>query len=423
MAEVDIREGKRRQTISSDDRVAVVAVHGIADQHPGQTVREIARLLCHGGDGMPRFVQGEMQGVLVPVEKLQPGGEREWAPRPQPTPGTQPRELSRRRPGTPSGFYQVQKAAPASDATSDAKPKDLSVALNDYLLGRLELSQGDALYESTRISMRRRADNQPVDVFELYWADLSRLGSGGFRALSAMYQLFFHLSTLAADVVDQIALSTGQGAAWRTLQRLHAWLAWLMKAPAAILQLSMLLLVVFGALVFVPPELQGNLLAAFFGASAVLLGVLAAIAWLRAAAALTRWGEVLFMLLPASASLTAAIVVQRDEARTAMIYFGATALVVALLGAYLIERYARVTHGVRVLGHVLVAATVLLLCVEGWRFLPYATTQHEWMLGSALHAGEWLLASLMLVWALFVVVQITALVLGLWLGCNVSPKV
>jgi hypothetical protein len=53
--------------VSTPDRVAVVVVHGIADQRAGQTVRELARLLCHGGDGEPRYVQGEMHEVLVPV--------------------------------------------------------------------------------------------------------------------------------------------------------------------------------------------------------------------------------------------------------------------------------------------------------------------------------------------------------------------
>jgi len=53
--------------VSSPDRVAVVVVHGIADQRAGQTVRELARLLCHGGAGEPRYVQGEIHEVLVPV--------------------------------------------------------------------------------------------------------------------------------------------------------------------------------------------------------------------------------------------------------------------------------------------------------------------------------------------------------------------
>ncbi|MFN0314434.1 MAG: hypothetical protein ACKVQA_05280 [Burkholderiales bacterium] len=402
--------------MGTQDRVAVIAVHGIADQEPGQTVRELARLLCHGAGGKPRFVQGEVQRVLVPVVKLEPGDAAALMPRSGAGAAGPSPEPARKRPGTPSGFYQDQKNAPPEDRAQPEGPKDLSAALNDYLLSRLEMPEHDALYESTRISMRRRAGNQAADIFELYWADLSRLRSGGMRALSALYQLFFHLSTLAAGVVDQVALSTGGGPAWRALQSLHSWLAWLMKSPAAILQLSMLLAAVFGALAFVPAEQQGNLVVVFFGTAAVALGIVAAMAWLHGRSPRTRWIKVLVLALAAAASLAAAIFVQREEARFAMIYFGASALATALTGAWLIERYSRVTHGVRVPGHVLVASAVLLLCIEGWRFLPYVTTQFEWMLGAALHAAEWLLAALLLVWALFVLVQTAALLLGLWLG-------
>jgi len=404
--------------MSAADRIAVVAVHGIADQYPGQTVREIARLLCHGGDGAPRYVQGETHGVLVPVAKLEPGSAPDLAQTPAQRAGSDVRrpELSRVRPGTPSGFYQVQHAASAGNDAADANAQDLGIALNDYLLRRLTLSEGDALYESTRISLRRRADDRPVDVYELYWADLSRLGTGGLRALSALYQLLFHLSTLAADLVDQVALSAGTSAPWRTLQRLHAWSAWSMKAPAAIVQLSMLLLVVFGAMAFVPAEQHGQLLAAFFGAGALALTALAALAWLHGTSMLTRWVKLLLLLAAAVASLAAAIAAVRAESSIAVVYFGASALATVLLGVYLIERYARVTHGVRVLGHLLVVATVIALCVEARRLLPFVNSQQEWMLTAALRIGEWQLAAMLLVWAVFVVIQIGALLLGLWLG-------
>lgn len=404
--------------MSDADRVAVVVVHGIADQRPGQTVREIVRLLCHGGDGAPRFVQGEMHNVLVPVAKLEPGDAPALTQSPAQHTGGDARssESARRRPGTPSGFYQDQKSASVETAAPGVESHDLGIALNDYLLDRLTLSEGDSLYEATRVSLRRRADDRAVDVYEMYWADLSRLGTGGLSALSSLYQLFFHLSTLAADVVDQVSLSTGGGTAWRILQSLHAWLAWLMKAPAAIVQLSMLLVVVFGAAAFVPPEQQGQLLAALFGVGAIALAALGTLAWLHGTSVLTRWMKLLLLLTGAVASLAAAIVALLAEGWIAMIYFGASALAIALLGAYLIERYARVTRGVRVLGHLLVAATVITLCVEARGLLPDVTTQSEWMLTAALHVGELLFAAVLLVWAVFVFVQIAALLLGLWLG-------
>ena len=405
--------------MSTADRVAVVVVHGIADQRAGQTVREIARLLCHGGEGEPRYVQGEMHDVLVPVAKLEPGGAAS-SPATQASTGDRRKaDTSRRRPGTPSGFYQAQQSAPVV-APADTGTHDLGLALNDYLLGRLELSEREALYESTRVSLRRRADDRAVDIFELYWADLSRLGEGGWRALSALYQLFFHLGTLAADVVDHVSLSVSGGAAWRFLQRMHAWLAWLMKGPAALVQLSMLLLVPFGAAALVSPEQQRQLLAALFAVGAVVLTAVAALAWLRETSAAARWVKLLGLLAAGLACAVVVVVALRAETELPVMHFGAGALAIAVLGAWLIERYARVTHGVRVLGHLLVAATVIGLCVDGRALLPHVTTQAELMLTAALNVAEWLLAALLLIWAVYVVVQTVALILGLWLGRNVD---
>ena len=400
------------------DRVAVVVVHGIADQAAGQTVREVARLLCHGGEGEPRYVQGEIQGVLVPVEKLEPGGVASTAAAPAPG-GERRAETARRRPGTPSGFYQAQTSAPVGVAP-DAGPLDLGLALNDYLLARLELSERESLYESTRVSLRRRADDRPVDIFEVYWADLSRLGRGGWRAISALYQLFFHLNTLAADTVDQVSLSVGGGAAWRLLQRMHAWLAWLMKGPAALVQVSMLLLVLFGAAGLVPPDQQGQLLAALLGAGAIASAALATLAWLRGAPGAARWAKLLSMLAVALACSLGVVVTLRAETEVPVMHFGASAVGIALLGAWLIERYSGITHGVRWLGHLLIAGTVIGLCVDGRALLPGSSTQAEWMLTAALNVAEWLLAAMLLAWALFVAVQVATLALGSWLGRDVD---
>ena len=223
------------------DRVAVVVVHGIADQLPGQTVREVARLLCHGGESEPRYVQGEMHDVLVPVKKLEPGPPAQVGQPSRPSAGPT-KDVNRNRPGAPSGFFTTQQfAAPAQEnvaqaATSQAaQADDMGLAMNDYLLGRLQLAEGDALYESTRASLRRREDGRHVDIHEMYWADLSRLGEGGLRALTSLYQLFFHLNTLGAGIVDQVSLSVRGGTRWRVLQRMHAWMAWLMKVPMVLL--------------------------------------------------------------------------------------------------------------------------------------------------------------------------------------------
>ena len=407
--------------MSTNDRVAVVAVHGIADQQPGQTVRELARLLCHGGEGEPRYVQGELHEVLVPVEKLEPGAAAPGAAK-----SARGKVPARRKPGTPSGFYQTQQwasadhmkaAAKAGEGESPPEPEDLGRAMNDYLLGRLELSQGDALYESTRASLRRREDDRPVDIYEMYWADLSRLGSGGLKALTSLYQLFFHLNTLGADIVDQVSLTAGGGKAWRFLQWMHAWMAWLMKAPMALLQLCMLMLVFFGAIgMAAAAESQGQLLAAFFGVGGIVLAALAIMAWLRLRSAALRGALTPMFGALAAASLGLAVFSLNTEVWLHYLYFGAAALVTALGGSWLIERYSGVARGVRLLGHALVVATVAGVCIAGYSLLDQVTAQFEWMITAALNVVEYLIAAALMVWAVFVLVQIVALLLGLWLG-------
>jgi hypothetical protein len=240
------------------------------------------------------------------------------------------------------------------------------------------------------------------------------------RALSALYQLFFHLETLAADVVDQVSLSVGGGAAWRLLQRLHAWLAWLMKGPAALLQLSLLSLVLFGAAGLVSIDQQAQMLAALFAVGAIVLVALAALTWLRGTSSTERWAKLLVLLAAALACAVAVVVALRAERELLKMHFGAGALVVAVVGAWMIERYSRVTRGVRALGHLLIAVTVIGLCVDGRALLPHVSSQFEWMLTAAFNVGEWLFAAMLLVWGVYVFVQTAALALGLWLGRGVD---
>jgi hypothetical protein len=172
------------------------------------------------------------------------------------------------------------------------------MAMNDFLLGRLQLAEGDALYESTRVSLERRADGRPVDVYEMYWADLSRLGEGGLRALTSLYQLFFHLNTLGADIVDQCRSPCAAAPAGACFSALHAWLAWLMKVPMALLQLCMLMLVLFGVASLVGwTGSAGATTGRPVRAGGVVLAALGVMGWLRArtaARAFRRWLLVVF---------------------------------------------------------------------------------------------------------------------------------
>ncbi|GMV56979.1 MAG: hypothetical protein AMXMBFR72_01000 [Betaproteobacteria bacterium] len=378
------------------ERVAIITVHGVADQRPGQTVRELARLLCHGGDGAPRYVEGELHEVIVPVSPLAPAREAE--------PAGAPTEASKPRPGRPSDFFLAQRAR-APDA-------DLGLALTEHLLRRYRPAERDALYESTRISLKRREDGTPVDLYELYWADFSRLQPGGIRALSASYQLFFHLGTLARDIVDQAVLATGGGRALRALQKLHAWSAWLLKGPAALLQLAMLLLVAFGTAALVPPAQHRFVLALGGGVGAVALAILALLAAQRANGAVAKSRAALPWVAAAAAATAIALTAIAAPGAIAELYFATAILLTAAVGLLLVRRYGETVRGVRSFGFAAVAAAAVLLAVDAARMRAHVATLYEWMLTAALHAGEYLLAALLSAWAVLALVQIAALVLG-----------
>ncbi len=403
--------------------VAIIAVHGIADQLPGQTIRELARLLCHGGEGPPNYIQGAIQEVLIPVEKLEPGDSSMQVPLQSLTHSFEPNVLpnsvdtSHRKPGAPSGFYQMHQQAEVVEGAGDSENTiDLGVELNDYLLERLEMSEGDSLYETKKISLCRREGDCKVDIFEMYWADLSRLGDGGLKALTSLYQLFFHLSTLASDIVDHASIASRGGAAWHLLQRLYAWMAWIMKAPAAIVQLLLFLVIIFGAAAYVPSEQQGTLLTALYGISSVVLATLTVFTWLRRSATASVPLKPLLLLIGSVGCFVLALYFVWRGDWVPYYYFASSVLVTAMLGIFVIEQYAKISNGVRIIGYILVATMVLTLALVAQWSLPYITTMSEWMLTSALHAGEVLFALLLLIWALFILVQIMALLLGFWLG-------
>src|SRR6185295_12061423 len=103
----------------------------------------------------------------------------------------------------------------------------------------------------------------------------------------------------------------------------HAWSAWLMKAPAVLVQLTMLLVLGFGAAGFVPSTQHGQLLAALFGVGAVALAALATFGWLHAASLPGRSVKLFLFLAAAVASLATAMVALLADRWTHMIYFGA----------------------------------------------------------------------------------------------------
>ncbi len=124
------------------ERVAIITVHGVADQQPGQTVGELARLLCHGGSDAARYVEGEKHEIILPVRKLGSVEESATAANDMKSEAS-PERVTRVRPGRPSNFYLAHRRA-VRERGAPAE-EDLGVTLIDYLLSSYQPDERDAL--------------------------------------------------------------------------------------------------------------------------------------------------------------------------------------------------------------------------------------------------------------------------------------
>jgi hypothetical protein len=303
--------------ISGTDRVAIVVVHGVADQKPGETARAVADLLIAvpsgqasytldgaddlglrvpalgpseaaarlwdvAGSNLPVKPQAKAAGTVperatpvrarpgepVPVEAsvAGPAGGLGKAlrqsltsdlnrPRPAPAPATPAPAAP--APAAPEAAASVAEpahraggaAAGAGDATAP-RLSDVDVDFSDFLLAKAVRNRMPAAtFETQRLRLRRQGEGreQSVDVYEMYWADLSRLASGISRIVTELFTLIFRLSllgrdTVAAAVREFAADGTG-GRRWPGLGATQALLDWIFSRVLGLLALQLLMLV------------------------------------------------------------------------------------------------------------------------------------------------------------------------------------
>jgi hypothetical protein len=106
------------------------------------------------------------------------------------------------------------------DSDSDSPKKDLKASF----------------YET--ICMKAcRDDRHEVDLYEMYWADLSRVGKGFFQVFGEFYQILFHLSALGRHTLDMAALEHPEKFRWRCYASLHGWAGRILSIPIPLLNL------------------------------------------------------------------------------------------------------------------------------------------------------------------------------------------
>jgi hypothetical protein len=267
-------------------RVAVIAVHGVADQQPGETARAVVELLVSSAPDGTCYTSSSSEDLALRVPPLPPqqGAQPHLAQAAPATPRGEDRPLAKSlAQSTRSDFLRQGWAAatPAAVAPHAAKAsaiaapptvQDRGIALTNYLLAKhVRNGATPETYDTACITLQRH-DCGPdevsgdgddaaarVDVYEMYWADLSRLSGSMPRIVSELFTLVFRLSKLGRETVDemggQLARARVPGARWG---RTHAS-AWRLVAW---LQIAMDWLFVNGlALLFAQLALLGVLLA------------------------------------------------------------------------------------------------------------------------------------------------------------------
>jgi hypothetical protein len=196
----------------SPKKVAVIAIHGIADQKPNGSAKEISNLLTKV---LPKESEGSYSELMEPkeievhVEKLLIKKESLEGP------GKGEAQQNKK-------FWEIPNFLKLflnySEGLFDERGENFKREINqsggnykeaDYLfikdqIYKHKVRRNYKKFTTQRISLHYQASEKSLDadVYEMYWADLSRLGKGFISIIGNFYQLLFHLTSLGRQCVD-----------------------------------------------------------------------------------------------------------------------------------------------------------------------------------------------------------------------------
>jgi hypothetical protein len=296
-------------------RIAVIAVHGVSDQAPNSTARAIADLLLRDGssqdgnsqDGTPSQTYQNFRetGLRIPVTPTQvntpnPFGSKDKRIKPR---KNKPLDLNERGEWLTYLLDSNQAIAPRPMSHPQTSMEPLPYlqppmeqnqtlpndAAHLFTVDQLRDCNSQEIYESIRIEGVRAASlpasSAPpqagsaldIHIYELFWADLSRLGSGVLQIFGSLYQLLFHLVSLGRQTVDMARIDNQTYAVpspklWDYYGLCQKWAGRFLSLLIPLLNLYVLV----AALLFLPmrlPQEQRSLLG--FALPVLLLIVLA----------------------------------------------------------------------------------------------------------------------------------------------------
>jgi hypothetical protein len=294
-------------------RVAVVAVHGVAYHEPGSSANAVSELLLGlpQKDGRPKYAPLQAETLHVPLHPL---------------------AVKKRLEPINPGFFQWlfggleertsfmtrawKTLRESKDSSARVADDFMTLTLQDYrgVPGNSPKDARDACaYVTTRLKTIRTTGNPnegtpsglpvggkpvhhnpfpetastprtegvsngiptQVDVYEMYWADLSRPKGTLLNFFQSLYQLLFHLASLSRLAVSTGSLENRELWQWRWFDRAQVYAVRMLTLPIPILNVLL-----FATVIGLAPKLVTDLSspvhaqwAATIGAA--LLGILA----------------------------------------------------------------------------------------------------------------------------------------------------
>lgn len=209
-------------------RIAVIAVHGVADHQPRASARDVSGLLrlCEQKDCYGEFIE---QSLPITVCKVKVGNGRQPA-------------ADAARPSQMQGPFMQERLGKAPRTEESANELDHGFMRD--LLSEYKLQPRDQTYETVRMEgARTDAEGKPqadIHVYEMYWADLSRLGRGFVRVFAELYQLLFRVSDLGRHTLNCARAQEQKNGWWAWAGVFHEFAAGMLTVCIPIINLYIL---------------------------------------------------------------------------------------------------------------------------------------------------------------------------------------
>ncbi|MEW6495651.1 MAG: hypothetical protein AB1589_24505 [Cyanobacteriota bacterium] len=420
-------------------KIAVIAVHGVADQSAHDSARAIASLLLNHNQNendnqvqYTPFYESTLRIAVRPVNMDETLSETEQSP--QDSCSIKDKffafikkhlldKLDER-----GAYIHNCLQEPRYDLTQEDYPTNIEDILDErahgFMCDQIDQYKGQGVkstYETVRLEGSRLGQsNKPqldVHIYEMYWADLSRLGTGFVRIFGEFYQLLFHLSSLGREAVDMARIeyqdtSGDRNSWWNLYCWTQAWASRMLSVFIPILNLYLLLVT--------PITLPGNIPAPYlplvawsslgiFGAALVGYFLL----WRKPETKLSRW--VIVPTLLVIGVLTVLIWYLAAGSFSPWVPFGAYkvlavewCLLATLIMYLLMKRYTRRRPGA---DSIAIAIGVVLALVMGILLLS-APDSHLGITDAAFKTVEVIYSLLALSWLVFNILQFAAALLG-----------